>query len=534
VRFVSPHFRLRRLRHISQQAAVCLLGAALSGAPVWAQGADTHAPGYASSLPTLGDPAQGSLSSAQEKRLGEIIMREMRQEPDFLHDSLLRDYLQAIVDRLTPAARRTAEMEAPAHFHVFLLRDRSFNAFALPGGWIGVHTGLIIDAQSHDQAAAVFAHEMSHITQRHIAQRLAQMGRDRLLSIGSLLLAIAAASAGQDQAAQGLAMGGQAAAIDNALRFSRSNERDADRTGEEVLAESGYPPQAMASMLLRLQNLSRLDDSDVLAFLQTHPLTSERIADAQARGGNQPLPPDHDLMFCLMHARARALTPSTRDAMQREEKRFSADKAAFSAQQAAIDYGQAVLLQRLGRFDAAAAARSRGRKLRPPAPRPPSICHSICCRPNCCWSANPRRQPMQPVRFTANFRIPPPLGICWRAACWPCPIKNRRESFCASRPWRIRKTSCCGKTWPAPRPPWAPLRRNTAPRPRLTPCKEKPKRPSNNCTLRSARRGRITSRRRSSTRVCAPSNKRTRSRCRSTRRCRSECRARAVESSAQG
>ncbi|OZB50170.1 MAG: peptidase M48 Ste24p, partial [Thiomonas sp. 15-63-373] len=294
------------------------------------------------------DPAQGSLSSVQEKRLGEIIMREMRQEPDYLHDSLLRDYLQAIVDRLTPAARRTAEMEAPAHFRVFLLRDRSFNAFALPGGWIGVHTGLIIDAQSHDQVAAVFAHEMSHITQRHIAQRLAQMGRDRLLSIGSLLLAVAAASAGQDQAAQGLAMGGQAAAIDRALRFSRSNERDADRTGEEVLAESGYP-----------QNLSRLDDSDVLAFLQTHPLTSERIADAQARGGNHPLPPDHDLMFWLMHARARALTPTKRDAMQREEKRFSADKAAFPAQQAAIAYGQAVLLQRLGRFDAAAAALTR-------------------------------------------------------------------------------------------------------------------------------------------------------------------------------
>ena len=368
MRFASPHFRLRCLRRISQQATVWLLGAALSGAPVWAQGADTRAPGYASSLPTLGDPAQGSLSSVQEKRLGEIIMREMRQEPDYLHDSLLRDYLQAIVDRLTPAARRTAEMEAPAHFRVFLLRDRSFNAFALPGGWIGVHTGLIIDAQSHDQVAAVFAHEMSHITQRHIAQRLAQMGRDRLLSIGSLLLAVAAASAGQDQAAQGLAMGGQAAAIDRALRFSRSNERDADRTGEEVLAESGYPPQAMASMLLRLQNLSRLDDSDVLAFLQTHPLTSERIADAQARGGNQPLPPDHDLMFWLMHARARALTPTKRDAMQREEKRFSADKAAFPAQQAAIAYGQAVLLQRLGRFDAAAAALTRAQAAAASAP----------------------------------------------------------------------------------------------------------------------------------------------------------------------
>ncbi|OYV40917.1 MAG: peptidase M48 Ste24p [Thiomonas sp. 20-64-5] len=346
----------RALRRFS----CCLLSTALLfPTAAWAQIADARDPGYASSLPTLGDPAQGSFSAAQEKRLGEIIMREMRQEPAYLHDSLLRDYLQSIVDRLTPAARRTAEMEAPRQFHVFLLRDRSFNAFALPGGWIGVHTGMVIDAQSHDQVAAVFAHEMSHITQRHIAQRLAQAGKDRLLSIGSLILAIVAASAGQDQAAQGLALGGQAAAIDNALRFSRSNERDADRTGEEVLADSGYPPQAMASMLLRLQNLSRLDDTDVFAFLQTHPLTGERIADAQARGGNKPLPPDHDLLFWLMNARARALTPQSHDAMLREERQFAADTAVFPAQQAAWAYGQAVVLQRLKRFDAAASALAR-------------------------------------------------------------------------------------------------------------------------------------------------------------------------------
>lgn len=347
----------------------CVLGAALlAPAAGGAQHATLSDPGGASSLPTLGDPAQGSFSAVQEKRLGEIIMREMRQEPAYLHDSLLRDELQAIVDRLTPAARRSAELEAPQRFRVFLLRDRSFNAFALPGGWIGVHTGLAIDAQSRDQLAAVFAHEMSHITQRHIAQRLAQAGKDRLLSIGSLILAIVAASAGQDQAAQGLALGGQAAAIDNALRFSRSNERDADRTGEQILAESGYPPQAMASMLLRLQSLSRLDDADVFAFLQTHPLTSERIADAQARAGDKPLAPDHSLQFWLMNARARALTPQSHDALLREERRFASARADFPAQQVAWAYGQAVVLQRLNKPDAAAAALARAQTAARDAP----------------------------------------------------------------------------------------------------------------------------------------------------------------------
>lgn len=316
-------------------------------------------PGYAAGLPALGDPAQGSFSPQQEKRLGEIIMREMRKEPVYLHDSLLRDYLQDIVDRLAPAARQTAELEAPRKFRVFLLRDRTFNAFALPGGWIGVHTGMVIDARAQAQVAAVFAHEMSHITQRHIAQRLAQASKDKLLSIGSMLLAVAAASAGQDQAAQGLMMGGQAAVIDNALRFSRSNERDADRTGTEVLSNSGYPPQAMASMLKRLQDLSRLDDADVYAFLQDHPLTAERIADAEARGGNKPLPPDHGLMFWLMNARARALTPQTHDALLHAEEDFASRPAAFPAQQAAWAYGQAVTLLRLKRLDAARQALDR-------------------------------------------------------------------------------------------------------------------------------------------------------------------------------
>ncbi len=311
--------------------------------------------GYAASLPALGDPAQGSFTPVQEKRLGEIIMRELRRQPDYLHDALLQQYLQGIVDSLAPAARKTAETDAATHFRVFLLRDRTFNAFALPGGWIGVHTGLLVDAQAKAQVAAVFAHEMSHITQRHIAQRLAQAGRGELLSIGSLLLAVLAASKGQDQAAQGLAMGGQAAAIDNALRFSRSNERDADRTGTEVLSASGYPPQAMASMLERLQSLSRLDDADVYAFLQDHPLTSERIADAQARGGDQPLPPDRTLGFWLMNARARALGPANRDALRSELAELKKRPATFPAQRAAWAYGAAVIEQRLG--DLAAAQR---------------------------------------------------------------------------------------------------------------------------------------------------------------------------------
>ena len=184
-----------------------------------------------SQLPALGDAGQGLLSPAVEQRLGERIMAELRRDPSYLRDVLLRDYLQDIVDSLRKAALASAEPEAPRHFEVFLLRDPTFNAFALPGGHIGVHTGMVVDAQARAQIAAVFAHEMSHITQRHVEQRLARAGADGILSIGSLVLGVLAAMGGSGQAAEGLMMGGQAAALDRELRFSRNNERDADRVG---------------------------------------------------------------------------------------------------------------------------------------------------------------------------------------------------------------------------------------------------------------------------------------------------------------
>lgn len=310
-------------------------------------------------LPALGDAAQGELSPAVEMRLGQRIMADMRKQPQYLHDVVLHDYLQGIIQRLTPAADAAAEPDAPHRFELFLLRDATFNAFALPGGFMGVHTGLVEDARAEAQLAAVFAHELSHITQRHIAQRLARAGGDNLLSIGSLVLAILAGASGNGQAAEGLALGGQAAAMDRALRFSRNNERDADRVGTGILRAAGYPPQAMASMLERLQNMSRLDNADVYAFLQDHPLTSERIADAEARGGNQPLPPDHSLRFWLMNARARMLTFTHADDLRRLAAELADKPAEFPAQQAAWAYGQALALQAVGQKDAASLALQR-------------------------------------------------------------------------------------------------------------------------------------------------------------------------------
>ncbi len=337
-----------------RRALLCCLGCAgLALQPLLARAA---MPGESiASLPALGDAGQGVLSPVLEQRLGQRIMSEIRQDPHYLRDALLRDYLQSIVERLRKAELAAAEPEAPRHFSVFLLREAVFNAFALPGGHIGVYTGMVVDAVAEAQVAAVFAHEMSHITQRHIEQRMARAGSNGALSIGSMVLAVLAGVAGSGQAAEGLLLGGQAAVADRELRFSRSNERDADRVGIGVLRASGYPPQAMASMLERLQYLSRLDDSVVFAFLQDHPLTSERIAYAQELGGDEPLPPDTTLRFWLMNARARALEPTRIEDMRRlalsmrQAQPGRPDK--YPAQRCAWAYCAAVCWLRAGELD---------------------------------------------------------------------------------------------------------------------------------------------------------------------------------------
>lgn len=319
------------------------------------------------SLPALGDAAQGLLTPAVERRLGERIMAEIRAQPEFLDDVMLRDYLQGLVDKLTPAAASTAEPQAPHSFRINPLRDGTFNAFALPGGFVCMHTGLITDARAEHQLAAVLAHELSHITQRHIAQNIARAGTDTMISVGSLVLAILAGASGNPDAAQGLALGGQAAAMDRALAFSRNIERDADRVGTAVLRASGLPPQAMASMLERLDSMSRLDNADVYAFLRDHPLDSERIADAQARAGNAPLPPDRTLRFWLMNARARVLTVQHADELRAVASELAQPApgrpSEFTAQRAAWAYGESLAWFRAGRAAQATEALDRSERL---------------------------------------------------------------------------------------------------------------------------------------------------------------------------
>ncbi|HLO96574.1 MAG TPA: M48 family metalloprotease, partial [Burkholderiaceae bacterium] len=217
-------------------------------------------------LPALGDSVSDDLSIGAEKRLGEQIMRQIRPDPDYLDDPLLLEYVQGIWTPLVEAARRQGNIgdDTSERFawEAFLVRDRSVNAFALPGGYVGVHLGLLAITSSRDELASVLGHELSHITQRHIARRIVGDSRSSTAAmVGTILGLIAASKAGSVDLANAAIMGGQAAAAQASLNFSRDMEREADRVGFNVMLGAGYQGLGMVSMFERMDQAYHLMDS---------------------------------------------------------------------------------------------------------------------------------------------------------------------------------------------------------------------------------------------------------------------------------
>ena len=262
------------------------------------------------SLPTLGDG--GDITTSAERRLGDGIVRQLYRDPDYIDDPVLMEYVQSLWQSLLTAARERGELspELDERFawEVLLGRDRTVNAFALPGGYLGVHLGLIGVVGSRDELASVLAHELSHVTQRHISRLIAQQNRQTPLMIGAMILGALAASKSPD-AAQALAIGGQALAVQNQLNFSRDMEREADRVGFTLMAPAGFAPQGFVGMFEKLQQANRINDNGSWPYLRSHPLTTQRMADMQSRqppgGAKAPAP---TLEHAMVAARARVLS----------------------------------------------------------------------------------------------------------------------------------------------------------------------------------------------------------------------------------
>jgi predicted Zn-dependent protease len=263
-------------------------------------------------LPDLGDAGSADLSLQTERRIGETIMREIRRDPSYLDDPEVAEYLNSLGARLTASASGARQ-----DFEFFAVRDASINAFALPGGFIGVNTGLITVSDNESEVASVLSHEVAHVTQRHIAR---QIGIQKQMQVPMMIAMAAAILLGRSRPdlAQGAMMASQGGAIQSQLAYSRDFEREADRVGFQTLTGAGFDARGMAEFFEKMQRYTRLQDSGAVpSYLRSHPVSTERISDAQARAASMPYRQRADsLEYHLVRAKLRAEAGEARDALR--------------------------------------------------------------------------------------------------------------------------------------------------------------------------------------------------------------------------
>ncbi len=263
----------------------------------------------ADGLPDLGDVAQTMVSPQMERQIGEQSMFQIRASDSYLDDPELTDYLNRLGDRLVA---HSSEPSQP--FEFFVLNDNAINAFALPGGFIGVNTGLLLLAQNESELASVLSHEISHVTQHHLARMVSGQKYDSLAAMATVAVAILAAR-NNPQAATAAIVGAQGGAMQRQLNFTREYEKEADRIGLGILEKSGLDTRAMPAFFERLQKATQIQEGDTPSYLRTHPVTTERVADVDNRVQQLPfhLVPD-SLDFQLMRARVHALQKTPQEA----------------------------------------------------------------------------------------------------------------------------------------------------------------------------------------------------------------------------
>jgi predicted Zn-dependent protease len=283
----------------------------------------------ADELPELGDIASDDLSLATEKKIGQQIMHQIRwRDNAYLDDADVESYLNQLGGRLVAVSN-----DPGLGFQFFPINDPSINAFAMPGGFIGVHTGLLLAAQSESELAGVLAHEISHVTQRHIARQVFQSSKLGIASMVALGLALLAARS-NSQVAGATIVTSQAGAASAQLAFSRDFEREADRQGFEIMRRSGFEVHGMSVFFERLQKAVRLYENNATAYLRTHPLTGERLTDMQNReqvlSYHQVVDSDD---FLLVRAKLRAMQGVPREAIKDfdgllRDKKYASEAAA--------------------------------------------------------------------------------------------------------------------------------------------------------------------------------------------------------------
>jgi predicted Zn-dependent protease len=261
-------------------------------------------------LPDLGDISQTVLNPIQERQIGQQSMLEIRSSRLYLYDAEINDYLNQIGYKLVQYSN-----EPSLEFEFFTLNDYNVNAFAMPGGFIGVNAGLLLTTQTESELASVLSHEIAHVTQHHLARMVSAQQGDTLANMAAIAIAILAAR-NNAQASQATIAGIQARSAQKQLDFTRVHEQEADRLGVDILQKAGFNTHAMPEFLERLQRATRLLEGNAPNYLRTHPVTSDRIADIENRVNKQPyqLLPD-SLDFQLVRTKLIGAQKTATDAI---------------------------------------------------------------------------------------------------------------------------------------------------------------------------------------------------------------------------
>lgn len=300
------------------------------------------APGLAraqENLPTLGRGTTG-LSKLDEDKLGWQFMLKARQTLDFIDDPELTEYINKLGHRLSSHSDEPKDT-----FHFYLAKSSDLNAFAVPGGYVVVYTGLLMATETEPELAAVMAHEIAHITQHHLSRMVEDTKGQGFKMLGALVAAILFGA----QAGTAAVLGTEANGISDQLRYQRGFEQEADARGIQTMVKAGYDPRAMVRFFEILERWTRVAGSNVPEFLRDHPLTAKRIADAKERADQYPVPPPPDETdFYHVRAKIRAMYSADPEATA---QRFAAKlKSGKYESEASERYGYALALSRAGRY----------------------------------------------------------------------------------------------------------------------------------------------------------------------------------------
>ncbi|MGQ3685554.1 MAG: M48 family metalloprotease [Candidatus Loosdrechtia sp.] len=304
-------------------------------------GADPHR-----DLPDIGSPADTVFAPGQASAIGRSIVRQLREQGVVLEDPEIADYVAALGHRIAVHAH-----EGEYRFDFFVINEDAINAFALPGGFIGVNTGLISATRSESELAGVLAHEIAHVTQKHIARRIAATGRTSILATAAVIAAIMLGASGDMVPAA--IMSAQGLAVQEQINYTRSNEYEADRVGLQFLARAGFDPMGMASFFEVLSREAGLPGSRAPEYLQTHPLSSSRIAETRDRAERVEAREIFESpTYRLVRARIQVLSARSADEAM---ARFRADMVREGDDATpATRYGWGLALMRAGRHQEAA------------------------------------------------------------------------------------------------------------------------------------------------------------------------------------